>query len=91
MPGALECVVAGFIPGGLKSNEEFAQGCVEFASGVSEETRKLLFDPQTAGGLLLSVSQETAGEIISALLKENVSAQRIGNITAKTTALISVV
>src|SRR5207248_1046771 len=59
LPGALECVRAGFIPGGLKSNEEFAQGCVEFASSVSEDTRKLLFDPQTAAGLLLSVSPES--------------------------------
>src|SRR3954471_1580872 len=49
LPGAMDCIRAGFIPGGLKSNEEFAKGCVEFAAGVPSEIRTLLFDPQTAG------------------------------------------
>ena len=29
LPGALECVRGGFVPGGLKANRQFAEGCVE--------------------------------------------------------------
>lgn len=90
LPGAIDCIRAGFIPGGLKSNEEFAAGCVEFANGVPEETRKLLFDPQTAGGLLLAVSAAHVEKIASALREENVPAVRIGEVIAKTKPLIAV-
>src|SRR5207302_1592243 len=72
LPGAIDCIRAGFIPGGLKSNEEFAQGCVEFASIVSGDSRRLLFDPQTAGGLLLSVSADGAERVVAALREKNV-------------------
>ena len=50
LEGALECVRAGYVPGGLKANREFTKGCVEFDEAVPEEVRTLLFDPQTAGG-----------------------------------------
>jgi selenide, water dikinase len=90
LSGAIECIRAGFIPGGLKSNEEFAMGCVDFAAGVPEETRKLLFDPQTAGGLLLAVSAERADEIVAALREKNVPAVHIGEVIAKTKPLIAV-
>ncbi len=52
--GALECVRAGYIPAGLKNNREFAECLVEYEDGVPEDVRALLFDPQTAGGLLIS-------------------------------------
>jgi selenide, water dikinase len=54
LAGALECVRAGFIPAGLKNNRDFAECLVEYDNAVPEEIRALLFDPQTAGGLLIS-------------------------------------
>ncbi len=54
LEGALECVRAGYIPGGLKNNREFAECLVEYDQSVPEDVRALLFDPQTAGGLLIS-------------------------------------
>ena len=54
LEGALECVRAGYIPGGLKNNRDFAECLVEYDDGVPDEVRALLFDPQTAGGLLIS-------------------------------------
>ena len=92
LPGAMECIRAGFIPGGLKANEEFAAGCVEFASGVAAELRTLMFDPQTAGGLLLAVSSDSykANEIVGALRKAEVAAALIGTVTAKGKPLIAV-
>ena len=90
LPGAVECARAGFIPGGGKANEEFAAGCVEFATSVPSEVRKLLFDPQTAGGLLLSVSGERADEIVSALRERDVAAVRIGEVREKAKPLINI-
>jgi selenide, water dikinase len=56
LPGALECIRAGYIPGGLTNNRDFAECLVHYDEGISEEVKALLFDPQTAGGLLMSVS-----------------------------------
>jgi selenide,water dikinase len=90
LPGAMDCIGAGFIPGGLKSNEEFAQGCVEFSNDVSAEARKLLFDPQTAGGLLLSISGELDATL--AILQEHgIPAAFVGRVMKKSTPLITVV
>jgi selenide,water dikinase len=49
----------GAIPGGLKNNREFAASCVEGASDVDD----LLYDPQTSGGLLISLSERDAAEL----------------------------
>jgi len=90
LPGALDCARAGFIPGGLKRNMEFIAGCVEFSNGVAEEVRTLLFDPQTSGGLLLSVASENAPRLLSALRERNVPAREIGEVVEKTKPLILV-
>ena len=45
----------GAFPGGLFDNLSFFGQHVHFAPDISEETRMLLFDPQTSGGLLLAV------------------------------------
>ena len=60
LAGALECVRAGYIPGGLKANREFAECNVQFGANVTDELRTLLFDPQTAGGLLISLAANQA-------------------------------
>ena len=56
LPGALECVRAGYVPGGLNNNRNFAECMVGYDDGVPEEIRALMYDPQTAGGLLMSVT-----------------------------------
>ena len=53
LEGALDCIRACHIPGGLKANREFAECVVEYESGIPEDVKTLLFDPQTAGGLLI--------------------------------------
>jgi selenide,water dikinase len=78
LEGALECVRAGHIPGGLKANREFAECMVAYEEGVSEEIRTLLYDPQTAGGLLISVANEDSGRLLAALQAADVPAHLIG-------------
>ncbi len=67
LEGALECVRAGFVPGGLKANRNFAEGCVEYADDVPEDIRTLLYDPQTAGGLLIAVAASDAERLLQEL------------------------
>ena len=80
LEGALECVRQGFIPGGLKANREFAECLVSYESAVPEEVRTLLYDPQTAGGLLTSVAPRHADAMLIALNEESISASLIGEI-----------
>jgi len=78
LEGALECVRSGFIPGGLKNNREFAECNVSYDAAVPEEIRTMLYDPQTAGGLLLSVAAADATKLSSALRDAGVRAVEIG-------------
>jgi selenide, water dikinase len=81
LDGALPCVQAGYVPGGLKNNREFAECLVEYVDDVPEDLRALLFDPQTAGGLLISTGD---GATLRRELNDvGVSAVEIGSIVAK--------
>jgi len=60
LEGAVEYARAGALPGGLGNNREFVAPCV---SG-SSEFDDLLYDPQTSGGLLLSLPEAAAARYI---------------------------
>src|ERR1700739_1890846 len=67
LEGALDCVRAGYIPGGLKANREFAECVVGYEEEIPEGIKTLLFDPQTAGGLLVSVTNGKSADLIRSL------------------------
>ncbi len=79
LAGALECVRAGHIPAGLKNNREFAECLVEYDNGVPDDIRTLLFDPQTAGGLLMSVKAQ-GNDWVSRLNAAGIPAVQIGEV-----------
>jgi selenide, water dikinase len=56
LDGAAEYARRGAIPGGLNNNRDFVESCVESASPVYD----LLYDPQTSGGLLISLPEADA-------------------------------
>jgi selenide,water dikinase len=58
LPGALEVARAGEVTGGDRRNREFAGKYVDVAEGVAEEVIALAWDPQTSGGLLVSLPKE---------------------------------
>jgi selenide,water dikinase len=60
LEGAREMAKAGAIPGGLRNNKEFASCDVVVAAGIAEELELLLYDPQTSGGLLVSLPEADA-------------------------------
>jgi selenide,water dikinase len=81
LPGALECVRSGYIPGGLKNNRDFAECMVQYDQGVPDDIKSLLYDPQTAGGLLMSVT--THGNPGVAMMNEaDIPAAEIGEVLA---------
>jgi selenide,water dikinase len=90
LEGALDCVRAGHIPGGLKANREFAECVAGFEDGISEEMKTMLFDPQTAGGLLVAVAAEDGVELTRALNAAGVPAVEIGEVVAEGKPLIEV-
>lgn len=76
LPGALHYARQGAIPGGLKNNREFASGSVERTREIPEEVENLLYDPQTSGGLLISLPEKDA----SSLERRLDGAYRIGRV-----------
>ena len=60
LPGALDYAKAGAIPGGLHNNRDFAACDVTMDPAVPPEIAHLLYDPQTSGGLLISMPEADA-------------------------------
>jgi selenide,water dikinase len=63
---------------------------VGYADGVPDDLRTLLFDPQTAGGLLISVAPEDSEQLTRSLNAAGVPAVRIGEVLARTKPLIMI-
>jgi len=78
LEGALDCIHAGHIPGGLTNNRAFAECLVEYDPDVPEDLRTILYDPQTAGGLFICTPE---GESLTqALNHAGVPAVEIGEV-----------
>ena len=83
LPEALELARMGVLPAGLYRNRSFAEAGVE-AGGVELAVQDLLYDPQTAGGLLIAVNPDDADALQKELEKNVPCAQRIGRLRAYT-------
>jgi selenide, water dikinase len=90
LEGALDCIRAGNIPGGLKNNRDFAECVVGYEEGVPDELRTILFDPQTAGGLLIAVAPEHSSSLMRDLKATGVPAVEVGEVLPQTRPLIAV-
>jgi selenophosphate synthase len=91
LEGAVECVQGGFIPGGLKANRKFAECIVEYSGNIADERKTLLFDPQTAGGLLISLPAPEADRLVAELSNLGLPAARIGEVEESPKPVIRVV
>jgi len=90
LEGALDCIRAGHIPGGLIANREFAECVVGWEEMIPDELKTILFDPQTAGGLLIAVAAEQSESLQDALNQAGVAAVSIGEVVPRTKPLILV-
>jgi selenide,water dikinase len=90
LPGALECIRAGYVPGGLINNRDFAECMVGYEAPISPELKTLLYDPQTAGGLLISIAEDDCDKLALKLQNAGVPVRRIGDVTESRKPLISI-
>lgn len=81
LPEAAEAANMGLVPAGAYANRSYLSK-VEFTEAVPENIRDLCFDPQTSGGLLISIPVDHAEALLDALHKAGVKAAAIvGEIT----------
>ena len=88
--GARELAAAGMLTSGDKSNRAYVGEDVLLVEGLSRELASLLFDPQTAGGLLISVPRERASDLLASLRERYTDAAVIGRVTERGPHLIRV-
>ncbi len=81
IPEALELARIGILPAGMYRNRNFAEAAVD-AGDVELAKQDMLYDPQTAGGLLIAVDPEDADALYEDLKGAVPSAQRIGTVEA---------
>ena len=78
---ALGFAAMGLIPAGAYNNREFRQSMIDFRQTVARSVQDVLFDPQTSGGLLISVGCDQADGLVKALQDEGISdALEIGEV-----------
>ena len=81
LDGAMELASQGMLTGADKTNREYVGDDVHIAESVDENLVKLLFDPQTAGGMLIAVQQERAAPLLSRLKQNYGSVRIIGQVS----------
>ena len=80
---AREYAEMGMIPGGLHRNREFRSRMVEIEKTVPEYLADILFDPQTSGGLFISVAPEKAEALLEKMHREGIDeAALVGEVVA---------
>jgi selenide,water dikinase len=83
-PEAKELAEMGMIPGGLHRNRDFRKNMVDIAQGVPQYLEDILFDPQTSGGLLISVPEPKASRLLERLHDEGIAEPAIiGEVVAE--------
>jgi selenide,water dikinase len=78
-PGVASLVKGNTTGGGNTNRAHFANG-VHFAASVDETTQSLFFDPQTSGGLLVSIAPAEADAVRAAMLSAGVPVWTIGEV-----------
>jgi selenide, water dikinase len=80
LPGALDLARAGLLTSGDKTNREYIGDDIDIAGSVSKEMGNLLYDPQTAGGLLISVPADRANALLTRLRETYPHVEIVGHV-----------
>ncbi len=82
LPRAEECLGREFLTKAHRTNREYTASASTFSVDVSAIDQLLVHDPQTSGGLLLSIDPSYADAVIDRLKAAFPSVARIGNVVA---------
>jgi selenide, water dikinase len=81
LEGAMELAAAGMLTSGDKTNREYIGADIEIAQSVDVNLVKLLFDPQTAGGMLIAIAEDKAAALLDTLRNNYPRAEIIGQVS----------
>lgn len=87
---SLEYARMGLVPAGTYANKKYIGDKVYFDSHVPEDIKDVLYDPQTSGGLLISVSKDDSKKVLDRLKNSNISYGIIGEVQEQGKNLITV-
>jgi selenide,water dikinase len=80
LEGALELAGQGLITGGDKTNRQYVGDDIQIAQSLDANLVKLLFDPQTAGGMLIAIPEDKAEALLLRLRENYPRASVIGKV-----------
>lgn len=80
LPGALDYATAGVDFGGVNRNRNHLGERVRGLDGLPDAMQRLLFDPQTSGGLLMAVVPEVADSLVQRLEADGYAAAIVGSV-----------
>ncbi len=80
LEGALDFARMGMVPGGAHSNRKHVSKTAEISPEIEPAMIDILFDPETSGGLLISIASEKADSLMEELKKRGAFGRIIGEI-----------
>lgn len=83
MDGAVDFARMGIIPAGAHRNRIQAEGKAYYSDKTPLEIIDIIFDPQTSGGLLISVKKEEAESLAKLISQNSFEARIIGEVAEK--------
>ena len=91
LEGALDMANMGIIPAGMYRNKEYVSKDVKLVN-IEQSLEDVLHDPQTSGGLLVSVDSDLADELVNVMKNNNVhEVAIIGSVKEKEDKYITVI
>ena len=90
LEGALDLAAAGMLTSGDKTNRKYLGDDIEIDELIDSNLVKLLFDPQTAGGMLISIPENSSMALLNRLKENYPQARAIGRVLDRQTSSIAV-
>jgi selenide, water dikinase len=90
-PGVQSLAENGIVPGGLHRNKQFRLPMIAVDSACPPWLLDILFDPQTAGGLLIALPADDAEQLLERMHQEGITdAAIVGEVVAAADGVIRV-
>jgi selenide,water dikinase len=91
LPGTIKMIREGFLTGGANANRRLIEGAIEWKREYDKTLDDLLLDPQTSGGLLISVPPDRCDALFDSIVEIYTDAAIIGNVGEKRRTFLHVV